>query len=57
MIAIHVAQEDDSEAREKITIHTYSLTAVDILTIETGLKYNYNGHQRGGIQINTNVNY
>ena len=33
MIAIHVAQEDDSKAREKITIHTYSLTAVDILTI------------------------
>ena len=57
-IAIRVALENASEIRYTITIHTYSLTAVSILNNrKLDLKYNYKGHQRRVIQINTEANY
>ena len=58
MTVIRVALENASETRDKITIHTDSLTDVNILNNrKLELKYNYEGHQRRGIQINTDANY
>ena len=58
MTAIRVALENASETRDTITIHTDYLTAVNILNkLETGVKYNYRGHHRRGIQINTEAKY
>ena len=56
MTAIQVAIENARETRDNITIQTYSLTAVNILN-NRKLDYNYEGHQRRVIQINTEANY
>ena len=60
MTAIRVALGNARETRDKITIHTNFLTAVNILNnrkLETGLKYNYEGHQIRSVQINTEADY
>ena len=58
MTAIRVALENASEIREKnYNTHRLFDSCKHNKQYETGLKYNHEGHQRRGIQNNTEANY